>query len=368
MSLNSFSPSRRRFLKNAALAGAGVSLGLSGVRPARAAAPRRIKLGFDNFSIRGMGWKAPQLLEYAARQQVDVILFSDLDVYESHEPPYLERLRGQAESLGIEVQVGTGGIGPSSAAFDGRFGTAEEHLTLTIRIAEALGSSVARCYQGRAEDRTTEGGIERHIEETVRVLRNVRSRAMDAGVTIAVENHAGDMQARELVTLIEAAGREFVGATMDSGNATWTLEHPMENLEILGPYTVTTGMRDSMVWEDDQGAVVQWTAIGEGLVDWPAYLDLYERLCPDAPFHLEIISGFARPYPYLRPEFWEPYRGVPAHSFARFVALARQGTPLEPFVVPEGPDRQRAQQEYQLAELERSLRYCRETLGLGLPR
>lgn len=27
-----------------------------------------------------------------------------------------------------------------------------------------------------------------------------------------------------------------VGATMDSGNATWTLEDPLSNLEILGPY------------------------------------------------------------------------------------------------------------------------------------
>ena len=39
-----------------------------------AEAKDRMKLGFDNFSIRAMGWKAPQLLDYAAKLNVDVIL------------------------------------------------------------------------------------------------------------------------------------------------------------------------------------------------------------------------------------------------------------------------------------------------------
>ena len=50
------------------------------------------------------------------------------------------------------------------------------------------------------------------------VLRNIRSKAMGEGIKIAIENHAGDMQARELKTLIEKAGPEFVGVCLDSGN------------------------------------------------------------------------------------------------------------------------------------------------------
>jgi hypothetical protein len=34
--------------------------------------------------------------------------------------------------------------------------------------------------------------------------------------------------------------------------------------------------------------------------------------------------------------------------------------------VPEGKDRKVAEQEYQKAELERSLKYCKDVLGLGL--
>ncbi len=356
---------RREFLKG--LVGAGLGTVISAQGSAQTAARRRnIRLGFDNFSIRAFGWKAPQLLDYAATQRVDTVLFSDLDVYEERTPGYLGRIRAKAESLGIEIQAGTGSICPTSGAWNPKLGTAEEHLAETIRVARALGSKVARCYLGRAEDRRSPGGIEARIRDTVRVCRAVRSLAIDSGVKIAIENHAGDMQAWELAGLIEEAGRDYVGATLDSGNATWTLEDPLRNLEILGPYAVTTGIRDSMIWESADGAMVAWTAIGEGLVDWNAWMDRFAVLCPGVPIQLEIISGAIRPYNYLREDFWEPYPKARASEFARFVGLAKRGRLVEPVKFPTGPERAAAEQHFQKRELEKSLRYCREVLGLGM--
>ncbi|UCF37883.1 MAG: sugar phosphate isomerase/epimerase [Acidobacteriota bacterium] len=354
---------RRQFLK---LATVTTALGLAAGSQAAAVPKRNLKLGFDNFSIRAYGWKAPQLLDYAASLQVDTVLFSELDVYDSHEDSYLRELKKKAAGLGLEIEAGTGGVCPTSKRFDTRFGTAEEHLKLLIRVANRVGSSVARCYLGDASERRREGGIEPRIEDMADTLKKVRTFAIDSGVKIAVENHAGDMQARELVGLIERAGSDFVGATLDSGNATWTLEDPLENLAILGPYALTTGIRDSMVWEDEEGAVVQWTAIGDGLTDFHAYMDQFAELCPNAAIQLEIISGFQRSFPYLKPEFWQGYESVPAHSFARFVQMAKSGQPIAAKTYPEGPSRKAAEAEYQRTELEKSIRYCKETLGLGL--
>jgi len=357
---------RRQFLGTLTAATAACAVGTP--RPSRAAEGGRlgIRLGFDNFSIRALGWKADALLDHAAKQQVDTVLFSDLDVYESHEMGYLRDLRKKAADRGLEIQAGTGGICPSSSSFNKKWGTAEEHLSLTLKVAGAVGSTVARCYQGSARDRTSEGGLAARMEDTVKVCKAVRSRAMDAGITIAIENHAGDMQGWQLVELIERAGRDYVGATMDSGNATWTLEDPMSNLEALAPYAATTGIRGSMVWEDDKGAQVQWTAIGEGNVDFKAYVKRYAELCPKVPFQLEIISGFARAFPYFEDGFWKGYEDIRGREFARFVRLARSGKAIPPFRPAEGVDRRKAEQDYQLAELEHSIRYCRETLGLGL--
>jgi sugar phosphate isomerase/epimerase len=351
---------RRSFLQTLAVAGAGMAMGGAALAQTTAARPR-LKLGMDNFSIRAMGWKAPALLDYAASLKLDTLLISDLDAYESLEEASLREVKAKADDLGIQIHAGTWSICPTSKAFKNKWGTAEEHLALGLRVARALGSPVLRCVLGTAEDRKTPGGIEARMADTVKVCRACRSRALDAGVKIAIENHAGDMQAAELVRLIEEAGKDYVGATLDSGNATWALEDPLANLEVLGPYALSTGMRDSMVWEYEDGAKVQWTAMGEGLVDWKRYFDRFAVLCPIAPVNLEIISGFARPVAWLKAGFWEVWPNAKAVDFAAFIALAKRGKPLEPHRSPDP----RAEQAYQREELERSIRYCKDVLGLG---
>src|SRR5262252_6799853 len=116
--------SRRDVLKALICSGIGLR---SGGRPMAhetqsPRSKRNIKLGFDNYSIRGYGWKAPQLLEYAATLKVDTVLFSDLDVYESQSSGYLGDIRRKATDLGIEIHAGTGSICPTSKAFNSKSG------------------------------------------------------------------------------------------------------------------------------------------------------------------------------------------------------------------------------------------------------
>ena len=333
------------------------------------AASGKTRLGFDNFSVRAFDWKAPQLIQYAASLHIDTLLLSDLDVYESLEESYLTKIRAQAERVRVELQAGTGSICPTSNSYNQKkWGPAEDHARLLVRTAKQLGSSVARCYLGNRRDRDSDGGIDRHIEETVKVLKAVRSEAEDANVKIAVENHAGDMQAWELVELIKAAGESFVGATMDPGNAMWTLEDPMVNLEVLGPQVVTTGIRDTALWETENGATAMWANMGQGVVDWQAYLTRFQRLCPSVPFVLEIISyKWGNEAQYLTPEMWSRFPKARAHEFARYVALAKRGTPYQlPAGRPAGDASPQLEQAQQKFDLEQSLKYCRQQLGLGV--
>lgn len=327
---------------------------------------RNVKLGFDNFSVRAFGWNASQLLDYGARLQVDAILCSDLGVYESFEERYLQDLRGKAESLGIDLQVGTVSICPTSNTFNNNYGSADEHLSLLLRVAKALGSPVARCYLGHGGDRLREGGIRTHMASMLEVLKRGEKQAVEAGVKIAIENHAGDMQAWELAELIESAGKHFVGATMDSGNATWVLEDPMTNLEVLGPHAATTGMRDSAVWETEKGAAVQWTDHGDGHVDWLAYVDRFEKLCPGVTFILEIISGGPREFNYLEDDLWKAFPEARARDFMKFLRMAKRGKPpVIPEGIPTGSTPKESEQLKQAFDLERSLDFCRRVLGLG---
>jgi sugar phosphate isomerase/epimerase len=312
-----------------------------------------------------MGWKAPQLVDYAASLGADSLFITDLDAFESFDPSYLATLRQRAAAKGVLIQAGTWSICPTSKAFKPKWGSAEEHLALAIDVAKGVGSPIIRVVLGTAEDRLTDGGIERHMEETAKVCRACRSRAQDAGVKIAIENHAGDMHSTELVRLIDAAGRDYVGANIDSGNALWTLEDPLASLETIGPYALTSSLRDSAVWKTERGARVQWTAMGDGDIDLKAYFTRFRELCPGVPVHIETISGNSREFAYLDPAFWKPWPNMPASAFARFVALAERGKPRERWMPPAGEDRTKAEQTYQRAELERSLTYCHDTLGLG---
>jgi sugar phosphate isomerase/epimerase len=351
------SVSRRSFLATSTLAVGAAAF-------AQEAKPR-IKVGLDNFAVRAMQWKAAKLLDFAAELKCDTLFISDLDSYESLEDAALRDVKKKADDLGIELYAGGWSICPTSKAFRPKWGTAEEHLRTGIRVAKVLGSPVYRVVLGNADDRKTEGGIRARIADTVRVLKACRSASMDAAVKVAVENHAGDMHSWELKDLIEEAGPDFVGVNIDSGNAAWTLEDPMDVLETLGRYTICSSLRDNMIWETPDGAAVQWTAVGDGLIDWKTYVALWVQLCPKVPIQIETISGFSKNFPYKGDAFWANYDKRP-EKLAKFEALAKRGKKLDSFKAPDGVDKKQAEQDYQRAEIMRSIKYLRETLGLGL--
>lgn len=355
---------RRSFVTGLAAASA---LAATPARLLAAAAPKKIALGYDNFAVRALQWKAPALIAYAAQLKCDALLISDLDAYESLDDAALRALRAQAEAAGVQLYAGGWSICPTSKTFRPNRGTAEEHLRLGIRVSKALGSPVYRVVLGNADDRKTEGGIRARIRDTVAVLQACRADAKSAGVKIAMENHAGDLHSWELRELIEQAGPDFVGANIDSGNAAWTLEDPHDVLETLGPVTICSSLRDDMIWETPDGAAVQWTAAGDGLIDWKKYAARWAQLCPSVPIMIETISGGPREFKYKQPEFWQHYDKRP-DKLAKFEALAKRGKKIPPaFTPPADPkDRPAATQAFQKADLEKSLSYLRREIGLGL--
>ncbi len=354
---------RRTFLQAASTAAAAMNSSAESVP---------IKLGFDSYSIRAFQWKAIELLDYAAKLKLDTVQLSSLGDYQSLDAAYLQKVKDHAARVGVSIDAGIGCICPSSPAYNQKEGAPEEYVTRGLRVAQAVGSRVMRCYMGTRDNRRTALPLEGHIENTVKVLRAVRSRAVDAGVRIAVENHAGDMQARELKSLIEAAGKDFVGATLDTGNPMWVVEDPLLTLEILAPYVATSHIRDSAVFEHPRGAAAQWVALGDGSVDFALFVARFHKLCPGAAMQLEVITG--RPpeiLPYLEHDFWKAFQKTPAWEFARFVALARSGHPyLGSMVIGEwsnnSPALEAALKEQQRVDLERSLEYAKKKLGVGV--
>jgi len=359
---------RRTFLKTALHAAAAGAV----IEEVRSQTPAGIRLGFDTYSLRAWKWKAIQFIDYGASLKLDSIQLSSLGDYESLDPLYLQKVKDRASSAGIVLDGGIGCICSSTKSWNAKEGTPVAYLVKGIGVAKAVGATSMRCFMGSSEDRLGPVPIESHIENTVKVLKSVRSQALDAGVRIAVENHSGDMQARELKALIEEAGKDYTAACLDTGNPMWVAEDPMTTLEVLGPYTVTTHIRDSVLFEHPRGAAAQWVALGEGTIDFRRFVARFRELCPNSTMQLENITGRPpRVVPYLEPEFWKAFPNASAAEFARFVALAKTGHPLMTTMVVEDagkqpPEYEAALREQQRVDLERGFEYAKKKLGVGV--
>jgi len=334
-----FESNRREFLKAAATATIGLAASSAKVTGAGQSAPR-IRMGVDAFSLGAQNWTPFQTLDWASKLQVNMVHFSEIRFLgspkwqEALTPDNLKRIRERAAELKIDVEIGMRSICPTAADFqnaqknDPTLGTADDQIARMIVAAKTIGSPIVRCVQGTQADRRT--GLDGHIAETVKVVKRNRSRLMDAGVKLAIENHAGDMQGRELKRLIEEAGPDCIGACVDTGNAVWTIEDPADTLDALAPYALTSHFRDSYVFNSPQGIASQWTRMGDGNVGIADIIKTYVAKCPGKAVSLEVIvQGNWRLFNYRDPAAWEIFQSVPAPAFARFLALAEKGVAKE---------------------------------------
>ena len=319
--------------------------------------PRK-RLGLDLFSLRSQGWSAFQLLDFAHAHGATVANFSEPRFLGATDDDHLKRVREHAESLGIRIEVGFGSICPTSTRFAKRDGTPREQLLRMFGIARALGSPFVRCYLGSADDRKGEIPLEQHIENTIAACRSVRDEDGRHGIKIAVENHAGDLQARQLRDLVTEAGTDYVGTLLDAGNATWTLEDPFHTLEVLAPLALTTGIRDSRIWMEDGTVNVMWVPMGQGNIGIDRWAERFAELRPDLAFSLEIINlRSSRKFAVRDKAFWNHYRDVPAWVYEGFLSIARTG---KPYSAPDGDP-----VELERNEVGADLAYARGLLGLA---
>ena len=335
-----------------------------------------MRLGIDSFSIRWQGWDAYQVLDYAARLDLDNVHFSERAHLGGLDPAQLAGVHDYARQRGLSLEVGMRSFNKLSSTFDASLGTGERQLLNMIEAAIIVNSPIVRCFVGMQGDRAGPHSVGELIEETVRTLSAVASQAEAAGVTIAVENHGGvDLLAHELLGVIESVGSSHVRVCLDTGNPVYALEDAVYATEVLAPYTVSTHLRDTLAWLTPTGAMVQWVPAGRGSVDLQRIIAILNDTVPDVPIDLEVITGVgSKEISFLEPksDFWAMYPDMKASAFARFLAFAGEGTPdpldqlvLGPGVHQPPPDRIDAFRKQQLDHFEESVAYCRNVLGLG---
>ena len=323
------------------------------------AADSTARTGVDLFSIRSQKWSPFEYLDYCAKLGANLVHFSELQYLGGLEDANLIKIRDHAKKLGVVIEVGTRTCCPTSKSFDPKQGTGEEQMLRAMNAARLTGSPIVRTFMGTSADRDPATRIA-DIEAMAKLLKGLRSRITDMNLKVAIENHAGDMQARELKSLVELAGKDYVGVCLDSGNPLWALEDPHLTLETLYPYVLTTHCRDTAVWRVPEGAAVAWVRMGDGNVGITDTSRNSGGYGPDLCVTLEIIVTNGRVFPYLNEKFWEPYRSQPAWEFARFLKIAESGHPRDPLPQLKGD----AALARERADLEASLTFTRNILNV----
>ena len=347
--------------------------GMAGAVIAAAAtdSEKPIPMGLNTYCLRAMKWRDLELVDYVANLKLDGIFLQDSLDPDVMQPAHWTKVRDYARDHGLQrLETGGGTILPKTS--DG-FDASVKALQQNIVRAKGLGSPIVRCLF--AGDRASMPALplQQNLENAVRILRTVRTQAMDAGIKLAIENHK-DVQAFETRQVIETAGKEYVGSYLDTGNPVFVLENPMTTVEELGPYAVCVHLRDSVIYEHPRGVAVQWVPLGEGVVDFKKIIAKVREICPPVYIYIKPITG--RPpavLPYLEDSFWTANVTERGRDLARFLALAKQGRPYElPMVIEDIPGRKTPEAfvaaiQYQQREhMERSVEYGKKVLNLGI--
>src|ERR1044071_3582176 len=187
---------RRRFLVSSAAA----ALHMKSLLSARAVVS--VELGSIDGSVGGNNFTPVQFLDYLSSIKLTWAMIS-LPAPVLADEAAIRAIRAHADKLGIKLQLAFGSVCPTSRSFNAQLGTLEEQVARGLNASQIFGATCMRCILGGDPERPQ---IEMHIENMVKAVRGLRSRILDSGVKLAVENHGGDLQSREMKRMIEAVG------------------------------------------------------------------------------------------------------------------------------------------------------------------
>lgn len=201
-----------------------------------------------------------------------------------------------------------------------------ERFEREVRRAKEAGVKVFRSYLGgrRYEDLGDMADVKRYRELALRRLMWAEPGLRKMGVRLGVENHK-DLRSEELVGLLETVGSSHVGCCLDFGNNLALLERPEETVRALGPYLVTTHLKDIALRPARGGFEMAEVPFGKGDLDLPGLMKACLGANPDVTFNLEMITRDPLAIPCLDPAYWRVMEGVSGAALAEVLRFAGAG-------------------------------------------
>lgn len=264
------------------------------------------------------------------------------------------RDRAQTLNLYVEGSVAMPKTPQDTADFARRIGRAREAGVTVVRTV---------CSNGRRyESYHSDEAFRAFKKNAVALMQAVEPILKKQGVRLAIENHK-DWRADELASVMKQLASEWVGVTIDFGNNFALLDDPMNLVQSLAPYVLSTHVKDMAMDEYADGFRLSEVPMGEGVLDLPAMVALCKKYNPAVTFSLEMITRDPLLIPCLTTDYWQTFPTLPATNLAETLRTVRQHPQPKglPTVSQLTPDERLAAEDRNIRQC---LAYSREKLGM----
>ncbi len=150
-----------------------------------------------------------------------------------------------------------------------------------IGIAKAIGADVAKLGMNLSRPRPVAASkfhpeIMVQLENVVTQLKRTASLAQESGVNIGVENHT-DAFSEEVIWVIDQVDHPSIGACVDTVNALHVTEDPITAVKNLAPRAFTNHFRDAKIIINPDGFSLTGVVVGDGDLDMKRAYELINQ-------------------------------------------------------------------------------------------
>lgn len=218
-------------------------------------------------------------------------------------------VRARAESYGMYVEAMVPlPAGDDTTAFEQALKDAQTAGAVALRAA-CLGTRRYETFQSLDAWRAHLARSHRSLAAAVPLLDKYK-------IPLGLENHK-DWTAGELAAIVQQYSSEYFGVCLDFGNNISLLDDPMEAIEQLSPYTVSTHVKDIALATYDGGILLSETVLGSGLLDLPRAVKLIHQARPATRMTLEMITRDPLEIPMLTDAYWATFPDKTPRDLAR---------------------------------------------------
>lgn len=274
----------------------------------------------------------------------------------SLDPDYLKKLRARAEQLGMYIEVMAElPKQDDTSAFENTLRAAKDAGALCVRCA-ALGG---RRYENFSRLPDWQSFVTQSLASIDRAL----TAATRVQLALAIENHK-DWTAEELAALIKQRSSEYLGVCLDTGNNISLLDDPMDAIEALAPYALSTHFKDMAVEPYADGFLLSEVPLGEGIIDLKHAIAAVQRAHPKTRFTLEMITRNPLQVPCLTDKYWVTFPERNGRYLANTLRLVHQATTRLQHLPTVDHESPAGLLQLEEENIKQCLHYARTKLGL----